>query len=400
MSELRRSIGPAALTLYGLGTVLGAGIYVLVGEVAGEAGVWAPLSFAGAAAVAALTGLSFGELASRIPESAGEAAYVQRAFDAPRLASIVGLVVALTGVVSAAAIAVGFAGYLQVFFPAMPQGMAVAGLVVLLGAIAVAGVEASVWAAGLMTLLEVSGLLLVLWSARSAVTVEAWSRALESPLESTGVFVGAFLAFYAFIGFEDMVNSAEEVIEPERTLPGAILGALAIATVLYIAVALVCVLALPVSELAGAEAPLALVYETATGRDPWVITGISLIAVANGALVQIVMGGRVLYGLARKGWIPGFLATIHPRTRTPIAATVAIVVVVLVLALLFELRTLAQVTSFAILGVFALVNAALVQLKRRGEPGPSVNLPIAVPVLGVFASLGLIGLRLWSVVQA
>ena len=398
MTELKRTIGPVALTLYGLGTVLGAGIYVLVGEVAAEAGVWAPLSFALAAAVAGLTGLSFGELAARIPESAGEAAYVERGFGSAGLASVVGLVVATTGVVSAAAISVGFAGYLQIFFPGASDALAVAGLVVVLGIIASVGIEASVAAAGFMTLLEVAGLLLVLWSARSVFTTEAWSQAASGPMEPSGVFVGAFLAFYAFIGFEDMVNNAEEVVDPERTMPKAILGALVVSTVLYIAVALVCVLALPVEELAGAKAPLALVYERATGADPWVISAISLVAVSNGALVQIIMGGRVLYGLARKGWIPGFLAQVHPRTQTPIVATGVIVVVVLVLALLFPLRTLAQVTSFAILGVFALVNAALVQMKRRGETGPSVNLPIAVPAVGVVASLGLIGLRAWSLI--
>jgi len=185
-----------------------------------------------------------------------------------------------------------------------------------------------------------------------------------------GILLGAFLAFYAFIGFEDMVNVAEEVQDPTRTLPRAILLALASATVLYILVALVVVLALPPAELAETRAPLALIYERVTGQPPTLITLISLFAIINGALIQIVMGSRVLYGMSREGWIPRWLGLIHGRTQTPHLSTLLVTGIILVLALWFPLVALAKFTSFVILVVFAFINLALIRIKRR-DPSPS-----------------------------
>jgi len=393
-TSLRRSIGPVRLTLYGLGTVLGAGIYVLVGEVAAQAGVWAPLSFFISAAIAAICGLSFGELAARYPESAGEAAYVQAGFRIPQLSALVGFAVAVTGVVSAAAIAVGFAGYLKIFV-AVPPELAVAGLLLGLGTLAAVGVDASVTAAVIMTLIEVAGLILVVFATRAHLFTlpEKLPQLLAEPPSPNGVLIGAFLAFYAFIGFEDMVNSAEEVKDPERTLPLSIMAALVASTLLYVVVALIAVLALPVEELAGAEAPLSTLYAQATGNSPWLITAISLVAVSNGALVQIVMASRVVYGLSRKGWLPAQLGAVSSRTQTPLLATALVTLVVLVLALLFPIKVLAQATSFIILVIFAIAQLALVALKTRGEPSPSLNLPRWVPLLGATAALGFVALR-------
>jgi len=400
MAELKRTLGLPAITLYGLGTILGAGIYVVVGEVAGHAGMGAPLSFLLAAFVAGLTGLSFGELVARHPESAGEAAYVQAAFGMPALSAVVGLLITLTGVVSAAAIANGFTGYLRVFVE-VPDGVGIVGLLLLLGALAAWGIEESVAVAAVLTLLEVAGLLLVLFVASGSLgTLPARLPELVPTAETLpGVGFGAFLAFYAFVGFEDMVNEAEEVRDPGRTLPLAILGALVAATALYAVVALVCVLALTPAELAASDRPLALVYERSTGRSPLLISGISLFAVANGALVQIVMGSRVLYGLAKRGWLPGALAQVNGRTQTPLLATAVVTAAVLVLALLFDLSALAQVTSAVILGVFALVNLALWRIKRDGSrsPGPW-TLPRWLPLATAALIVSFLAFRLWSFV--
>jgi amino acid transporter len=182
-----------------------------------------------------------------------------------------------------------------------------------------------------------------------------------------GVFLGAFLAFYAFIGFEDMVNVAEEVKQPQRNLPRAILLALGLSTLLYFAVALVAVSAVAPARLAASGAPLAYLYQQATQAEPRLITAISMLAVVNGALIQIIMVSRVCYGMGNRGWAPGWLARVHPVTRTPLIATVLVTVLVMLVALWLPLESLARATSFFILLVFILVNLSLWRIKHRGH---------------------------------
>ncbi len=396
-TELRRSLSLPLLTLYGVGTILGAGIYALVGEVAGLAGAAAPTAFVVAAVLAGLTGLSYAELSARYPVSAGEAAYVEAGFGWPRLATVVGVAVAITGIVSAATITLSFAGYLSVFVE-LPAWPVVTVLVLLLCGIAAWGVEASAAAAALMTLVEVGGLLLVLavagGDAVAALPARAATLVPTELVAWSGVLSGGFLAFYAFIGFEDMANMAEEVRDPTRDLPRAILIALAVSTLLYIAVAATCVLVLPLEQLAGSRAPLAEVYAQAGGA-PELIAAISLVAVSNGALVQIIMASRVLYGVSRRGWLPAWLGEVHPRTQTPVKGTVLIGAVVLGLALAFPLVTLAQVTSLVILLIFATVNLSLWRVKRReSEPPAGIRTwPAAIPMIGVLLITALVIFR-------
>jgi amino acid transporter len=370
---LKRSLSLPLITFYGLGTIVGAGIYVLVAKVAAYAGLFAPLAFLLAALLATFTGFSYAELSARFPKSAGEAVYVQEGLKRRELSLLVGFLIIVTGVVSAATIVNGFVGYLHVFV-AVPDAIAITLIVLVLGGLAVWGITESVAAATVVTLVEVGGLLFIVFVAGdSLATLPArWPELIPpaDPVVWQGVLLGAFLAFYAFIGFEDMVNVAEEVRDPTRTLPRAILLALAVATVLYILVALVAVLALPPAELAQTRAPLAVIYERSTGAPPTLITLISLFAIINGALIQIVMGSRVLYGMSREGWIPGWLGRVHARTRTPHLATLLVTGTILVLALGFPLEALARFTSFVILVVFALINLALVRIKRR-DPQPA-----------------------------
>ena len=256
---LRRRLSLPLLTFYGLGTIVGAGIYVLIGAVAGRAGVYAPVAFLTAALIAGLTAHSYAKLSARFPKSAGEAVYVRQAFGSKALAAATGIAVIVTGVVSAATIANGFAGYSGVFFES-PAWLVIVLFVLALCGVAIRGILESVWLATLITLLSIAGLLIVVFLARDALwTVgERWQD-LVPPLELgawTGITFGAFLAFYAFIGFEDMVNVAEEVREPRRTLPLAIYAALILAVLLYVLVALVAVLAVDVDVLATSAAPL------------------------------------------------------------------------------------------------------------------------------------------------
>ncbi|MCR4346456.1 MAG: amino acid permease [Sulfuricaulis sp.] len=399
-TELKRSLSLTQITLYGLGTILGAGIYVLIGKVAGLAGLYAPLSFVIAAVLAALTGLSYAELSARYPKNAGEAVYVQKGFRLRRLSMLVGWLIILTGVVSAATIANGFVGYLHVFV-AIPDWFAITLLVLLLGALAAWGIAESVMAASLITLVEVGGLLLVLFVAGGSLgDLPARLPELIPPADGgiwLGIMMGAFLAFYAFIGFEDMVNVAEEVKDPARILPLAIIIAIVVSTVLYLLVSLVAVLALPPAELAQSRAPLALIYERATGSPPTLISLISIFAVVNGALIQIIMVARVLYGMSREGWLHGAFGKVHAVTQTPLLSTAVATAIVLALALWLPLVTLAKVTSFIILIVFALINLSLVLIKQR-HPKPDVIrvYPVWIPITGFLAATGFVLFQIYQ----
>ncbi len=398
-TTLKRAFSLPLLTFYGLGTILGAGIYVLIGEVAGSAGIHAPLAFAIASVLAGFSAFSYAELSARYPLSAGEAVYTQRAFGKTWLAMTVGFLIVLIGMVSTATLVNGFVGYLQVFVQ-WPAWLIITLLVMVLVGIAMWGISESAWLAAVTTLIEMGGLLLVLWVAVPQVSIlPALQRSLEvSPDFTTlaGIFGGAFIAFYAFIGFEDIVNVAEEVRDPNRTLPRAVLLSLGIATLLYMFVAVVAVALMPATELAASEAPLALVYQRATGEAPVFIGLVGLSAVINGALIQIVMASRVLYGMAGQGWIPQWLAAVHPLTRTPLKSTLLIGAVILILALWLPLVTLAKITSLVTLIVFSLVNLSLWRIKQR-EPVPEgiITFPVWLPIAGFFFSSVFALFQLW-----
>ncbi len=387
---LKRSLSLWLITFYGVGTILGAGIYVLIGKVAAAAGLYAPMAFLVAAVLAGLSAFSYAELSARFPKSAGEALYVQEGLGLRGLSILVGGLIILTGIVSAATIANGFVGYLHVFV-AVPDWLAIALVVLGLGALAAWGISESVIAATVITLLEIGGLLFILFIAGDSLgQLPERLPELLPPLDAgiwQGILLGAALAFYAFIGFEDMVNVAEEVKDPQRNLPRAILLALGISTLLYLLVALTAVLAMPPQELAASRAPRAAIYTHSTGESAMIISLISLFAVVNGALIQIIMSSRVLYGMSRTGWLHAALGVVHPFTRTPLLATALVTLVVLALALWLPLETLARITSFIVLVVFSLINLSLLRIKRR-DPRPAGirTIPGWVPWAGFSAS--------------
>ena len=374
---LKRSLSLPLITLYGLGTTIGAGIYVLIGKVAGNAQGFAPLSFLMASVLVAFSALSFAELSARYPRSAGEAVYLHEAFGSARLSLLTGLLVTLAGLVSAATITSGFVGYLQQLVP-LPGWIALAGIVLLLGALAAWGIAESVSVAAAITLVEVGGLLFVIWSGRASLgDLPARLPELLPPFESgawLGILAGSVIAFYAFIGFEDMVNVAEEVKDAPRTLPRAIILTLVLTTVLYLLVSLVAVLAVPVAELAESTAPVALlVQRTTAGSGDW-ISVTAIVAVLNGALIQIIMASRVLYGLSACGWLPAGLSRVHPARRTPTLAVAMATAIVLLLAFLFPLEALARGTSLITLLIFAIVNVALWRIKARRPVSPELEM--------------------------
>ncbi|SFJ18060.1 APC family permease [Celeribacter neptunius] len=387
---LKRRIGPGLLTAYGVGVMVGAGIYVLVGAVAAEAGLYAPLAFLLAGLIAAPSALSYAELSTRIPEAAGEAAYVEAGLGSKLLGVIVGLAIVAGGTVSAAAVLRGGAGYLIGFLD-IPFSLAVISLGLILVLVAIIGVLESLAMAALFTVIEVAGLVLVIWAGWQGPASPDWNLAAEPYLP--GIGVAATLAFFAFIGFEDIVNMAEEVKRPERTLPIAIIASLGITTLLYVVVTLTAVRVVSLEELGGSERPLALVYEAGGGHVA-VLSAIAVVAALNGVLAQVVMAARVLFGLGKRNRTLGLFHHAHARFGTPVLATVLIGALVIAAALMLPVADLAGVTSTILLVVFTLVNASLIFLKRR-QPEAPFRVAAWVPVVGlIFALLALVAFAL------
>lgn len=393
--ELKRALGLGMIVLYGLGVTVGAGIYVLVGMAAGRAGLHAPVAFVIAGVVMALTAASFAELAARLPVSAGEAAFVEEGFANRWLTLATGLLVIVAGVVSAAAIAQGAAGYLGALIPG-PRPLLVGAVVLGMGAVAAWGIREAVGLAAVMTLIELGGLAAIifagLWRDPGMLAdLPLAFQGLQSPTPWPGILAASLVAFFAFIGFEGMVNVAEEVKSPERTLPLAIGLTLVITTVLYILVVWVVIRSVPAADLAASTAPLSLAYQRLTGASPFAISLIAVVATINGVIVQMVMSSRVIYGLARQGNLPRMFGDVNPVTQTPLAATAVVVCIVLALAEMLDIGRLADMTTRVMLLIFALVNAALVAIKRRGEASSrGFRVPIAIPVLGAISALGLL----------
>jgi APA family basic amino acid/polyamine antiporter len=392
---LRRSLSLWQVVLYGLGVTIGAGIYVLVGVAAGRSGMNAPLAFVCAAVLLSFTAASFAELGTRMPVAASEAAYVDAGFSRKWLTLTVGLVVVGTAAISAATVSVGAAGYVGVFVPiAAPARIAL--VVVGMGLIASLTTAQSVTLAGLMTLVEIGGLLVIVGAGLLQGDLLAAALPQMRPDFTTATWTGilgtSLIAVFAFIGFEHVVNIAEEVHDPRRTLPRALFLTLGLTTALYVMVVFVAIAAAPPAELAASGAPLAFAYERLTGHPLGVMSAIAIVATLNGIVVHLIMISRVLYGLARKGDLPGFLARVHPRTKIPSNATSLAVVAILALALMFPIEQLAQYTAQGALGIFLLVNLALIRIKRKdaAQSGEFFHAPTWIPYAGAASSLFLL----------
>jgi amino acid transporter len=385
--RLRRRLSLPLLVLYGVGITIGAGIYVLIGAVAGHAGRQAPWSFLLAAATMALTVGSYAELATRFPVSAAEAAYVRAAFRSRLASTATGLLTVLIGIVASATVALGAAGYIRQFIE-LPAGAIVALVLGVLGAVAAWGILESVLLASLFTLIEAGGLLIIIAAGLYAGLPVA-GVLIEPPLLGAqalaGIAYASLLAFFAFVGFEDLANVVEEAKVPHRDIPRAMVLTLAISTVLYVAVAAIAVTAMPAEELAASRAPLSLVFRAVAGISPATISVIAIVATLNTILAQMTMAARVVYGMAKQGDLPRLAGHVHPKTATPLIATALIVAATLTLALLVPFERLAESTSLATLVVFALVNLSLLRLRHRRvhTDGPHVRVPLWVPVAGL-----------------
>ncbi|RBO74277.1 APC family permease [Microbacterium sp. H6] len=388
-TRLRRAITGPLLFAFILGDVLGAGIYALMGVLSEKVGgmLWAPLLLA--LLLAMLTAGSYAELVTKYPRAGGAAVFAERAFHSPLVSFLVGFSMLAAGVTSAAGLAIAFAGdYLGTFLdlPTIPVAIAFLALVALLNA---RGIRESMGANLVMTAIELSGLVIVI----AVVAVFFFggggdaSRTVEGP-EGTGVAIavlsGAVIAYYSFVGFETSANMIEEVKNPRRTYPRALFGALITAGAVYILVGLASSIALPPAELQESSGPLLAVVEaTGAGIPSWLFSLIALVAVANGALLTMIMVSRLTYGMAEQGLLPSALGRVLPKRKTPWVAILTTTLVAMGLTLVGDLATLADTVVLLLLVVFLSVNVSVLVLRRDRVEHDHFRVWTFVPVLGI-----------------
>lgn len=387
--------------------MLGAGIYALVGKAADSLGnaIW--LAFLAAMVVALLTGLSYACIGSRYPKAGGAAYVTQRALGKPWLSYVVGLCVMMSGLTSMATGAQAMAETIEKGLGMdLPVKLLAIGIVLLVGLVIFRGIRESMWVNITCTVVEAAGLLFII-----AVGMQFWGSVdyFETPTRSAGgssaipmmlILQGAVLMFFSFIGFEDILNVSEEVKNPRRDVPLGLIGAMVVATLIYMAVAITAVSVIPWADLAKSPAPL---MEVAKAAAPWfknldsIYIGITLFAIGNTALLNYIMGSRLLYGMSRQGLLPALIGRIHATRRTPHIAILILFVIVTALIVSGSVKQLAESTVLLLLMVFTVVNVSLIILKLRpGEARGGFEVPVFVPVLGALVCLTLIGVRVES----
>ena len=395
--ELRRVIGKRTLLIFVVGDVLGAGIYALVGEVGAETGgaIWT--AFTLALILAVFTAFAYAELVTKYPRAAGAALYVNKAFRIPFVSFMVAFAVMASGVTSASTLSRAFGGdYLKVFVD-VPVALTALVFIVVVACINFRGISESVKLNLGLTAIEVTGLLLICLIALAAVVDGAagtdTGRAFDFKADESviGAMVGgAGLAFYALIGFEDSVNVAEETKQPERNYPIALFGGLAVAGVIYIAVTVLASMTVPTGRLTGSSGPLIEVAQVGPlAIDPKVFSAIALFALANGALINMVMASRLMYGMSNEGILPRVFGRVHGTRRTPYVSIIATTVLAMILISTGDLGDLADMTVFLLLGVFITVNVSVLVLRRDSVKHRHFTTPTVIPVIGAIVCLAL-----------
>jgi len=395
-SPLSRSITPKLLLLFIVGDILGGGIYALVGEVGAETGgaIWT--AFILALVMAAFTAGSYAELVAKYPHAGGAALYVHRAFGNRFISFLVAFAVIMSGITSASALARGFGGdYLGEFIDIK----VVIGALLLLAAITLVnlrGIAESVKLNVGFTVVEIGGLLLIVLIAVVAIFQgdADTGRAFEFKEGSSvlaAALAGSALAFYALVGFEDSVNVAEEATDPVRTYPKVLFAGLAIAGVLYFLVTVAASAVVPTGDLANSSGPLLeVVKQGPLGIPEKVFSAIGLLALANGALINMIMASRLLYGMAREDVVPRQLGSVWKTRRTPWVAILFTAGIAVGLITTADLEKLAEVTVALLVIVFMIVNASVLYLRRDRVDHDHFQVPSVFPVLGVGVSITLL----------
>ncbi|MCA5894858.1 APC family permease [Isoptericola sp. NEAU-Y5] len=389
---LRRAVTGPLLYLFILGDVLGAGVYALIGEMAGDAGGLVWLSFVVALAMALLTAFSYAELVTKYPQAGGSAVYAERAFRSPLLAFLVGFCMLAAGTVSAAGLSLAFTGEYLTAFLDVPQVPAAIVFLLVVALVNAWGIKESLRANVVMTAIESAGLVLV-------IVLGAWvigrgdadlAGAFTPPADTSvglAVLGSALVAFYSFVGFETSANLAEEVRDVSRVYPRALFAALATAGAVYVLLGFVAPAVVPPDELAQSTGPLLEVVRVAGAVPPELFAVIALVAVANGALLTMIMTSRLTYGMARQGLLPSPLARVLPGRRTPGVAIAVTTALAIVLAATGELVDLASTVVLLLLFVFLSTNTAVLVLRRDHVEHEHFRSPTVIPVLAIASCL-------------
>ncbi|MEU5681939.1 APC family permease [Streptomyces rochei] len=391
---LKRALTTPLLYFFILGDVLGAGVYVLVGQVAADAGgaVWVPLGVA--LLLAMLTAASYAELATKYPRAGGASHYATRAFG-PFAGFVAGFCMLAAGIVSVAALARGFGGDYLSAFVTLPVGLVAVVFLAVLALVNARGIKESTRANVVATVVEVGGLLVIValggWLLLRGDGDVGRLGQLGTPEKgaAAAVLSGSVLAYYSFVGFETSVNVAEETRDPRRSYPRALFGALATAGAVYVLVGLAASVAVPTARLAESSGPLLEVVEEAGGVPPRVFSAIALVAVANGALLTGIMSSRLAYGMARDGLLPAALTRVLPGRRTPWVAIALTTLLSMLLALTGSVATLASTLVLLLLVVFLMVNTAVLVLRRDPGEAGHFRVPTVLPVLGAASCVAL-----------
>jgi basic amino acid/polyamine antiporter, APA family len=389
MAEMSRHLGLFHTTMYGVGLILGAGIYALIGDAAGEAGnsVW--ISFVLAAIASVFTGLSYAELSSMYPNAAAEYSFVKNAFKNNFVAFLVGWLTLFVAVISAAAIALGFGGYLTQLFQ-IPIVIAAVLIIGILTFVNYFGIRESSSMNIILTIAEAAGLGIVIWAGMSISGVQV--DYFDMPHGFSGIFSAFTLVFFAYIGFENIANIAEEIKNPRKVLPRAIILAITITAIVYVLVSLSAVRVLDWQALDASFAPLADVIKTALGQEwGFGILIIALFATTNTVLIMLVSGSRILYGVSIDRALPAIFGIIHQKRKTPWIATIVIGVLASAFVFIGDIGTVANISVFAIIMVFVLVNLSLIWLRYK-EPNAERQFrsPVNVGKFPILAALGII----------
>jgi APA family basic amino acid/polyamine antiporter len=395
-TPLRPAITRAMLTVFVIGDVLGAGIYALVGEVAGKVGgaIWT--SFLAAGILAAFTATAYAELVTKYPQAAGAALYTHKAFKRPFVTFLVAFAVMCSGVASAATLATAFGGDYLSEFVTLPKLLVGAVFIGVLALVNFRGIKESVTLNLGLTSIELTGLLLVTVIGLTFLLDGGGDpgRALEFKAGETvplAILSGASLAFFALIGFEDSVNVAEETRDPSRVFPRALFAGLGTALAVYIVVTLIAGMAVPVDQLEESDGPLLEVVQLGPlAMNTKVFSAIALFALTNGALINMIMASRLVYGMAAQGIVPRGLGRVHGQRRTPWVAIVFVAALAVALIALGDLESLADTTVLLLLMVFVCVNVSVLLLRRDPVEHQHWRAPTVLPALGAVACLGLI----------
>lgn len=398
--QLKRAVGPLLLLFFIVGDMVGGGIYALVGEVGAVTGgaIWS--GFLLAFILAAFTAFAYAELVSKYPRAGGAAVYIHLAFKTPLLTFMVAFAVVLSGITSAAGLAIGFGGDYLSQFIAVPTILTALVVMVLLAIINYRGISESVKLNATFTIVELGGLLLIVLIGIVALASGQGepSRAFEFK-GGGGTFgvlgislAGAALAFYALIGFEDSVNIAEETQDPSRNYPRILFGGLLIVGVLYLLVTIIASMVVPTGQLADSSGPLLEVVKVSNLGVPLkLFAAIALLALINGALINMIMASRLVYGMAQEEVMPSIFGKIQAQRQTPWVAIIFTTLLAMLLIVIGgDLETLAATTVVLLLLAFIMVNIAVLVLRRDSVQHEHFRAPTVLPVLGIVVCVGLL----------